>query len=137
MGISANPPPVLTPPAGDAANAVLTGQFAISGVSQVSPIFQCIGAFNIAAGGASGPNGVWGGSIQIERSFDGGTTWYVCMIGGTTPAIYSTANTDISVVVGEPERGVCYRLHAPTITGGVVNYRFSTTGTAATAFGIL
>lgn len=122
------------PPAGDRANAVLTGQFTTTGQS---PYWQCTGSFNVVFGATGGPNGNWTGSIQLERSFDGGTRWFVCGVGGSgSQAVYNTANQDVSIVVSEPEEGVAYRLNCTTLSSGTINYRFSTTGTNATAFGI-
>jgi hypothetical protein len=116
----------------------LAGSFA-SGVTGQSKEFGCQGAFNVLIYGNSGPNGNWTGSVQLERSFDGGTTWIVCGIGGAgQQAIYTSSGTgsDISIVVSEPEAGVAYRLNCTSNTSSVINYRFSTTSPAATAWGI-
>ena len=135
MGIPFSPPTVVTPPAGDQANAVLTGTFSAPG--QSAP-WQAMGAFNVIVGGSGGPNGAWTATVRLERSFDGGTTWYVCGVGGGgQQAIYNTPNQDVSIVVSEPERGVVYRLNCSAYTSGTINYRFSTTGTVATSFGIV
>src|SRR5215467_12467220 len=77
-GIPATPPTSLTPPAGDQANAVATGQ--ITGVGQTTPVMM-YGSFNVVFGGLSGPNGSWSGTVRLERSFDGGTTWFVAGVG--------------------------------------------------------
>lgn len=121
------------PPTGDEANAVLTGQFTGTGQSAV---FSVWGAFNILIYGNSGPNGAWTGTVRLERSFDGGTTWIVCGIGGDgTQAVWSTG-TDVSVVAGEPEQGVGYRLNCTVFGAGPINYRFSTSGAAALSFAV-
>lgn len=111
--------------AGDLANACVSGSF--TGTGQ-SGSFTAWGNFNVAFGGSSGPNGSWNATIRIERSFDGGTTWYVAGVGGGgQQAIYNTPNQDVSVVVSEPERGVLYRLDCSAYTSGTINYRISTT----------
>jgi hypothetical protein len=122
------------PPDGDQANAVVQGTFTASGVS---PSFMVTGPFNVVFGGASGPNGTYSATIRLERSFDGGTTWYVCGVGGAgAQAIYSAPNSDVSLVVGEPERGVLYRLNCTAYTSGTIHYRMSTTGGAAQSLAI-
>src|SRR5437016_2675780 len=99
------------PPSGDQANAVLTGSFAATGQSNS---FLCWGPFNLVLYGSGGPNGNWNATVRLERSFDGGTTWIVCGIGGGgQQATWTSAGTgaDVSVIVGEPEKGVIYRLN--------------------------
>lgn len=129
MGIAANVNQA--PPAGDQANAVVAGQF--TAAAQQSASFLCWGYFNLLIYGSGGPNGAWSGTVRLERSFDGGTTWIVCGIGGAgVQAVYNTG-TDVSVVVGDPERGVLYRLNCTAFVSGPINYRMSTTGPAAIA----
>lgn len=83
---------------------------------------------------------VWAGSVQLERSFDGGATWLVCGVGGGgVGAIYAGADLagqPVSIVASEPERQVLYRLNCTTYTSGTINYRISTTGLAALPWGI-
>jgi hypothetical protein len=78
-------------------------------------------------------------TIQLERSLDGGNTWVVTNAGGTgTLAQYSGATvTPISFTFAEPEEGATYRWNCIAYTSGTLNYRISTTGGAATAFGSL
>lgn len=120
--------PVQACTAPDQANACVSGAFTATGTSTN---FVAQGAFNIVIYGSSGPNGSWNATVQIERSFDGGTTWLIAGVGGTgTQAIYSTNNQDVSVVADEPERGVLYRLHCTIYASGTINYRISTTGSS-------
>lgn len=114
-----------TPPAGDRANAVVSGSFTATGVS---PCFAVWGNFNIFIYGSGGPNGNWVGSVQLERSTNAGVAWVVAGVGGAGQAIYSTSNTDVSIEAFEPEAGVIYRLHCTAYTSGTINYRMSTTG---------
>ena len=100
---------------------------------------MCYGPFNLCIYGASGPNGNWSATIGLERSFDGGTTWIVCGVGGSgAQAVYTSSGTgaDVSVVAGEIEEGVLYRLHATAYVSGTINYRFSTSGVAAMSLSI-
>lgn len=77
-----------------------------------------------------------GGTVQLERTFDGGATWLLCNAGGAgTPAQYANT-TPISLVVGEPERGVSYRLNCIAYTSGTINYRMSATGQAALSMAV-
>lgn len=76
------------------------------------------------------------GSVQLERSFDGGPTWLVCNIGGGgTLAIYN-AGTPVNLTFGEPERNVLYRWNCTALSAGVISYRFSETGGAAESLSI-
>lgn len=128
----ASPAVSQTPPAGDQANAVVSGQFTATGQSG---LFMAWGPFNVTIGGASGPNGSWTATVELERSFDGGTTWFVRSSDAIgTQSVWNTPDKDVSIVVGEPEKGVLYRLNCTAYTSGTINYRFSTTGTSAATF---
>lgn len=128
------------PPAGDQANFVVSGNLAV--VGQSAP-FAIYGAFNLAiwAGAPPATNGVWGGSIQLEKSFDGGTTWMVVGIGGAGQgAIYVGATQNgvpVCISGSEPEKGVLYRVNLTSLTaGGPVYYRISGNGLAAMVWGV-
>lgn len=71
------------------------------------------------------------GSVQIERSLDGGATWLLCNIGGSGSLAVYAAGTPISLTFGEPERNVLYRLNCTAFTTGPINYRISTSGGAS------
>lgn len=125
--------PVQTPPANDQASAVILGSFGTTSAcnstpaaTNVSTSFMAQGRFNALLYGPSGPNGSWSATVQLERSFDGGTTWLVAGVGGSgAQAVYNTANQDVSVEAIEPEMGVLYRWHCAAYTSGTVNYRIS------------
>jgi hypothetical protein len=122
-----------TPPAGDLANQVLTGQFVAAGVS---PVIQLYGAFNVVIYGGVAPNTAWAGTVAIERSFDGGTTWIVCGAGVAGAQCVYSSGADVSIVGGEPERGVLYRMQCVVYTSGTIFYRISASGLAAMSWGI-
>lgn len=135
MGIplSGISPTLGVPLKGDQANAVIAGVFTGTGVSSA---FVFYGSFNVLIYGSGGPNGAWVGSVRLERSFDGGTTYIVCGVGGDgTQAVYSTG-ADVSIPVNEVERDVAYRLNCTAYTSGTINYRISGTGVLATSNGI-
>lgn len=137
MGIplSGISPTLGVPAVGDQANAVISGNFTASGVSSAFVIY---GAFNAFLWGNGGPNGAWNGTVQLERSFDGGTTWLVCGVGGGgTQAVYTTATgADVSIGGAECERGMAYRWHCTNFVSGPIFYRISTTGVLGTTNGI-
>lgn len=125
-----------TPPAGDLANFVVAGS--LTGVGASTP-FAIYGAFNVIIGGLT-PVTAFNATIQLQRSFDGGTTWFVCGIGGSGQgAIYvgsTLAGQNVSFVAAEPERGVYYRLACTAFTSGTINYRISGNGLAAMSWGV-
>lgn len=83
---------------------------------------------------------IWGGSIQLERSFDGGQTWLICGVGGGGQgAIYTGAalnGQNLSIVASEPELSVLYRLNCTALSAGTPFYRLSASGLAAMAWGV-
>ena len=98
-------------------------------------------AANVAGGADAGAlftgNAVnYSGSVQLERSFDGGVTWLVCGVGGQGAQAVWAAGTPISVTVSEGERNVAYRLNCTAYVSGVINYRISQTGAAATSLDV-
>lgn len=76
------------------------------------------------------------GSVQIERSFDGGATWLLCNIGGAGQLAVFAAGTPVQVTFGEPEKEVLYRINVTVLGAGNVNYRISQTGGAAESLAI-
>lgn len=79
-------------------------------------------------------------TIDLERSFDGGTTWLTCGVDATgTPATYqfgsSNLTAPVNIVVSEPELMVAYRLNCRVYSSGTVNYRLSASGLAAKTWG--
>jgi hypothetical protein len=69
---------------------------------------------------------VWGtfsATAQIERSFDGGTTWLPVSRDVVGTVAVFTASFTTQVV--ETESGVLYRLNCTAYTSGTANYRLS------------
>ena len=86
----------------------------------------------------TGAGVTWNGTVQLERSFDGGSTWVVCNIGsaGALAQYSGTTVQPVSLTFGEPEKQVLYRLNMIAYTSGTVNYRISQTGGAAESLAI-
>jgi len=100
--------------ANDEALEVLNGSFAATGTSAAKALW---GDFNIALWG------IFVGTVAVERSFDGGTTFVPVARDTSGTAASFTAPTSLSI--SEPEKGVLYRLNCSAYTSGTVNYRLS------------
>ncbi len=97
---------------------------------------NCIAAGVDTAATFTGLAIVFNANILLERSFDGGSTFLPCNIGGSgAPAQWTGATLGpVSLSFGEPEGLVLYRLNALAYTGitsTTLNYRISETGQAA------
>jgi hypothetical protein len=104
---------------------VVTASFTATGPSAGGNFY---GAFNVA---------LWGtfvGTVQLQRSFDGGTTWLPASFDGQGDIASYTQ--PISVVANEPEHGVLYRLNCTAFTSGTINYRISAGGDAYAVGGV-
>ena len=78
----------------------------------------------------------YAGTVQLERSFDGGKTATVCNIGGGGFLAQYATGTPVNFVVSEPEQGMLYRWNCIAYSSGVIHHRLSATSPAATAWGI-
>lgn len=79
------------------------------------------------------------GTVQLERSFDGGSTWVVCNVGSAGAIASWSMASPVSISFGEPEDGILYRLNVLTITPSPdlsIHYRISETGQAATTLAV-
>lgn len=88
----------------------------------------------------TGVSVVFTGTVQIERSFDGGSTFILCNIGAGTLAQFN-AGTPVSLTFGEPEKNILYRINCIAYGSGEgsfnpINYRISQTGGAAESLAI-
>ena len=84
----------------------------------------------------TGASTTFSATVQVERSFDGGSTWVVCNSGGGGSLAQFTAGTPVSLSFGEPEKGMLYRVNCITYTSGTINYRISSSGAAAMSLGL-
>lgn len=78
-------------------------------------------------------------TTQLERSFDGGSTWVICNVGGGGQLAQFANFSSVSVTFGEPEKQMLYRLNTTTYgtnTGLTLNYRISETGAAAESLAV-
>lgn len=82
------------------------------------------------------------GSVQLEKSYDGGYTWIVANIGppgSGALAIYQNASS-VSFSLFEPEKQVLYRWNCTSLTlagsNDTVQYRISQTGSLNTSMPI-
>ena len=100
---------------------VITGSFTATGVS---PSFSPLGSYPPAPPRDFNVS-IWGsftGSIQLERSFDNGSTWLPITAAGTQLYIWTAPASEVAE---EPEQGPIYRLHCTAQSGGTANYRIS------------
>jgi len=96
------------------------GEFTATGASEwFKPTMRTMAwaHLNISA------SGTFVATVKIERSFDGGTTSFVCSSDSAGTEASFTA--PFSVVAEEPSSGVLYRLNCTAYTSGTVTYRIS------------
>jgi len=64
------------------------------------------------------------GTVSIERSFDGGSTWHIISRDSAgNPATYATATLGFNGFIDEPEFGILYRLNCTVFISGTITYR--------------
>lgn len=109
-----------TSTASDRARKVVSGTFTAAGqqsgaAAQGEAFF--VGDFHASLIGA------FTGSVTLERSFDGGTTWVaVATDGQGNPATYTAP---VSVDLTEFEEDVLYRWNCTALSAGTPAYRIS------------
>jgi len=89
----------------------------LTALNAASPATPFLGNFNVA---------VWGtfvGTVTVESSFDGGTTW-IPVVNKRTGSII-TFTTPSVLQEDEVEAGVYYRLQMTAYTSGTASYRMS------------
>ena len=112
--------------AAEKASVVVAGTFTAVGQSNAAEFYR---KFNFWMGGP------YIAGVVLERSFDGGATWFeivepdgvsaggnMTVSGGNGAAERSSLE---SSVLDEPEPGILYRLRCHTYTSGTVTYRLS------------
>lgn len=75
-------------------------------------------------------------TVQLEKSYDGGTTWVIAGIGGAGQQAVYVNTAGFSTAWTEIEKGVLYRLNCTAYSSGTLAYRFSTNGLAAMSMGV-
>lgn len=98
----------------DQATSLVSGTF--TGTGNGTSIVM-VGPFNFEL------SGTWSGTITLERSFDGGTTFVSAAMD--TSGTASSYTTNVSLVVNEWEPGVIYRARCTAYVSGTVAYRIS------------
>jgi hypothetical protein len=94
--------------------ALITGAFVAIGQSAALPLY---GPFNVSLWGT------FAGTTQLERTFDGGTTWLP--VDATTLGTVLVWTAPFSGTWTETEKMVPYRLNCTAYTSGTINYRIS------------
>lgn len=112
---------------GDATAIRTTPNCPASGVTAVSGTFVATGqsATFIPIAGRAFNISLWGtfvATVQLERSFDGGTTWLPLTAAGTQLYVWTAPASELAQ---DDEYGVRYRLNCTAYTSGTVNYRIS------------
>jgi len=98
-----------------------------SGLTPVTGAFTAMGvsaSFAPKAGRGLNPS-LWGtfvGTVRLERSFDGGTTWLPLTANGNAMV---TLTAPCSEQWQEDETGVLYRWNCTAYTSGTIYYRIS------------
>lgn len=98
----------------------VAGSFTATGQSKpFKPVMRTMawGTFSVSA------SGTFVATVQLERSFDSGSNWFVCSSDAAGTVASWTA--PFSVNVEEPSAGVLYRLNCTAYTSGTVTYRIS------------
>lgn len=77
------------------------------------------GNFNVSLRGTAGS---FVGTVVLQKSKDGGTTWETATLpDGITAASWAMSSNDVNIIVFEPSRDVQYRLNV-TRTSGTLAY---------------
>ena len=92
------------------------GTFAATGRS-AAPHARVRGTYNVSVWG------VFSGTVRLERSFDGGTTWIPVSRDSSGNDASFTAPCGITGF--EPEDGVLYSMNCTAYVSGTINFRIS------------
>lgn len=86
---------------------------------------------NLAAdfnGTIIGPNETFTGSVQLEFSYDGGSTWLLAVFPNTVNKAILSTGTPVSISFPQSGAEVLYRLNCTALSAGTINWRMSQTG---------
>jgi hypothetical protein len=99
--------------------ANVTGTFTDTG--QSSSFVPTVASRSTTNAFSVSTSGTFVATVQLERSFDNGSNWFVCSsdASGTT----ASWTAPFSVIAEEPTQGVLYRLNCTAYTSGTVTYR--------------
>ena len=100
------------------ARSVLSGSFAATGASPAANNIELAGIAHLTL------SGTFVGTVVLERSFDGGTTWFPAFHTNGGAAISFTAPVCMPIACGD-ELGVLHRLNCTAYTSGTIAYRLS------------
>lgn len=98
-----------------------------------APLSFAVTTNGVTSGGAdtaatfTGSAMTYSGTVEIERSFDGGSTWLPYCWPGSTTLAKVTGGAPFSTTILEPELQVLYRVACSAYTSGTINYRLSQT----------
>jgi hypothetical protein len=104
--------------------ANVTGSFVATGQSasftpNISDRSTKAGAFNVSLTGTAVA------TVQLEKSFDNGTTWCLIYGGGSQLYVWSYNSVNLAEQAQESEQPVLYRLNCTGYTSGTLAYRIS------------
>lgn len=94
--------------------ALVSGTFGATGQSAAVELYGNYN-FNLSFAGAVG-------TVRLERSYDGGSSWVVTTKPDLTAASFTA---DVDGVGFEPESNVLYRWNCTAYTSGTISYRLS------------
>lgn len=96
------------------ATSVISGSFGATGNSATQ---QYLGQFNVSLWGT------FSGTVIIERSFDGGTTFLP--LATDTIGTANAYTVPVTLSVNESEPGAIYRLRCSAYVSGTISYRMA------------
>lgn len=84
----------------------------------------------------SGVGITYSATMNVEASYDGGSTWLSVAFPNSTNGIVFNGGNAVSTSSSNSEKEVLYRFNCVAYTSGNINYRLSTTGGAASTISL-